>query len=264
LSVAIGTAPAPFFLFRDAVEFPLAGDGFLIDDGVADVVAQAEPNPAAGPRTDKAIHGTRIKRVFPINKFRQQQYIALLWGMESRQVIEAFPMLKISCAHDARRRNGRRQAGRRRILALGAEHTVDPAVFMLRQAHVVNIGFLRAGIRQDNRMIPKAEPLNRTVTFRDAEKRFPVRPLDAGDEIKLPIEFERAGIERCIYAEAFHKIRIGTGIQIVFPIQRDMIPCQDGVFPPRENTVVKIPRFIRLRKEAFLFFFQTVVFLMEH
>ncbi len=144
----------------DGVVAAGAGNNFPVNDRVGDIVAQAEADAAARACLDKVVHWAGIERVFAAYKRGQQADVALLGRAERYQIGQAFPRLEVARARNSRRRDSYRQVSAPRVVALRAEHAVNPAVLMLGQAHVVNVGFLRAAVRQDNRIIPEAEAVH--------------------------------------------------------------------------------------------------------
>lgn len=55
-----------------------AGDDFLVNDGVGDVLAQTKAYAAAGTGVDEIIHGAGVEGVLAVDELWQQVYIPLL------------------------------------------------------------------------------------------------------------------------------------------------------------------------------------------
>ena len=68
----------------------------------------------------------------------------------------------------------------RRILSLRTENTVNPAIFMLNQPHVVHVRVRILRLRHLHGFIPKAEAVDPVRAVRDGKQTFPVHSLDAG------------------------------------------------------------------------------------
>lgn len=91
------------------------------------------------------------------------------------------------------------------VFALGAEHAVDPAVLMLGQAHIVDVGFLRAGIGQHHGIIPEVEAVDACIGLRNGEEGLAVVALDADNEVELAVQVDRAAVECGVDAQALMK-----------------------------------------------------------
>ena len=76
--------------------------------------------------------------------------------------------------HDACFGYGRRQVTRYsvRIKAFATKYTINPAIFVGRQTHVVDICFIRVCVRQLYRIFPEAKIIDAIGTFGDGEERF--------------------------------------------------------------------------------------------
>ena len=66
------------FGLRQGMINPAADDFFLIDDCMLDIITEAKTDPSAASCLDEAIHGTGIKCIFTIDKFRMEHHISLL------------------------------------------------------------------------------------------------------------------------------------------------------------------------------------------
>ena len=53
----------------------------------------------------------------------------------------------------------------------------------------------------------------------------------------FPVEFDSACIEYGVNAETFHQIGICFRIEVVSPLQRGVVCCQNGVFVSFKNTI---------------------------
>ena len=175
---------------------------------MSNVITQAEADAAARTGVDEVIHGAGVEGILAVHEFRKQVHIALLRALQSDQVRQPLPGDKILGADDAggRDRGGQIRVGR--ILAFRAEDTVDPAIFMPGQAHVINVGLFRAGIRQKDGSIPEAEPVHGRIALGHAKEALAVVAFNAGNQIILAIQFDGAGIKHGVDAQTLHEIRI--------------------------------------------------------
>ena len=159
-----------------------------------------------------------------------QDHVALLRRLRF-QIGQPLPRFQILRANDAALRDGRRKIAARglRVFPLGAEQSVNPAVFVPHEPHVIDVDVRIVGLGQDDGIIPKAETIDAACAFGDGEKALAIDPFDAGDEINPPVEFDRAGIEHAVDAQSLHQMRIRLVIQIVTPKDRRMLGGQHGI-----------------------------------
>lgn len=156
------------------------------------------------------------------------------------QVGQALPGLQVLGAHNARRRDRRGQIGIVGVFALGAEHAVDPAVLMLGQAHIVDVGFLRAGIGQHHGIIPEVEAVDACIGLRNGEEGLAVVALDADNEVELAVQVDRAAVECGVDAQALHEIGIGFGIEVISPVHRRKFAGEHGIFVALVDAVIDV------------------------
>lgn len=162
------------FRLADGMVAPPAELPFFLYVRVCNVAAQSQTDAAAGARLDEIILRPGIEGVLAIDELRMQHAIALVGRRRGTQVVEPFPVDQVLGAHDASVRPRSGEIRRSGILALAAEHAVQPAVLMLGDPHVVDVGFLRADIGQLYRMIPEAETVHPAVAFRHRKKGLAV------------------------------------------------------------------------------------------
>ena len=115
---------------------------------------------------------------------------------------------------------------------------------MLGQAHIVDVGLLRAGIRQQNGLFPEVEALHRAVALRYAEKALAVVALDACHKVILAVQLDGTGVEHGVHTQTLHEVGVGFRVQIEPPAQRDALPGQHRVFPAVIDAVVEIGLFV--------------------
>ena len=139
-----------------------------------------------------------------------QDDVALL-GDFDLQVGQALPGFQVPGAGDAALRHGRRciPRGRFGVFALGAEEAVDPAVLVLDQAHVVDVGVGIGGLGHQDRIIPEAKVVDAVRALGDGEEGFAVGAFDARDDKEFSFVQDGAGVEGGVDADALHQKGIG-------------------------------------------------------
>ncbi len=83
------------------------------------------------------------------------------------------------------------------------------------------------------------EAVHTVVALRHCKERLAVRAFYADNQIILAIQADRAGIQRCIDAEALHEMRICLRVHIILPEQRYHLPRHHRIDPAVQNAVVK-------------------------
>ena len=211
---------------------------------MGDVLAQTKAYAAAGTGVDEIIHGAGVEGVLAVDKLRQQIHIALLGAALGDKVRQTLPSLEVFGADDARSSHGSGQVIHAVVLALGAEHAVDPAVLVLGQAHIVDVGLLRAGVRQQDGLFPEVEALHRAVTFCHAKEALAVVALDACHKVILAVQLDGTGVEHGVHAQTLHKVGVVFRVQIESPRKGNALTGQHRVFPPVVDAVVEIGLFV--------------------
>ena len=230
--------------FGDGVVAAGAGDDLLVNDGVGDVLAQTKAYAAAGTGVDEIIHGAGVEGVLAVDKLRQQIHIALLGAALGDKVRQTLPSLEVFGADDACGSHGSGQVIHAVVLALGAEHAVDPAVLVLGQAHIVDVGLLRAGVRQQDGLFPEVEALHRAVALCHAKKALAVVALDARHKVILAVQLDGTGVEHGVHAQTLHKVGVRLRVEIEPPRKGNALTGQHRVFPPVVDAVVEIGLFV--------------------
>ena len=193
-----------------------------------------------------------------------QHAIALVGRRRGTQVVEPFPVDQVLGAHDASVRPRSGEIRRSGILALAAEHAVQPAVLMLGDPHVVDVGFLRADIGQLYRMIPEAETVHPAVAFRHRKKGLAVVSFYPGDDVVFPVPVKRAGVEHRVDAQPLHEIRVAVFVEIVFPEGRHMSAGEHRMHITVDNPVVKGAFFILFPDQLLVFFQDPCLVFLKH
>ncbi len=122
-------------------------------------------------------------------------------------------------------------------MTLSAEKTIDIAVFMSRQAHVVDIGGRHDIIGKGHGAIPETEIVYSIRTLGNGEKRLAVVALHTDYKKIFPVPFHCAGIERCVHSYTLHEIGISGGIEIVTPHRGNHLGRDDRIFISLINSV---------------------------
>ena len=237
--------------FGDGVIAARADDFFFVDDSVCDVVAQAEADAALVAGFNEAVLWAGVERILAVDEFRVQHAVTLLRRLRL-EVRQALPVDEILCADDAGSGECGGEVVYGLILAFAAEHAVDIAVFVLRQTHIVDVRFLGGGVRQDDRVIIKAEALHRVVAARDSEEGLSVIALYAGDEAILAVQLDGAGVHDGVHAETLETQRVRLLVQVEFPERRNVVAGEDRVLVARVNAVIKSGRLVLFCDERFV------------
>ena len=132
------------------------------------------------------------------------------------------------------------QVGVRLVLALGAEHAVDPAVLVLGQPHIVDVGLLGAGVGQLDGLVPEAKAVHRGVALGHRKEALAVVALHPGHQIELAVQLDGAGVEHRVHAQPLHKIGVCGGVKVEPPLQGDVLAGEDRMLPLVVDAVVPV------------------------
>ena len=136
---------------------------------------------------------------------------------------------------------------------------------MLRQTHIIHVGFLRFCVRKDHRVIPEAESLRGPAALRHSEKALAVHAFHTHHQTVFPVQLDRAAVERGIDAEALHHEGIAFRVCVIHPEGRDVLPCQNGVTVTVEDAVVKMfIHGVRTADNPFIGFHQGIKTAADH
>ena len=241
-----------------------ADDFFLINYCMFDIVAETKSDSAAASCFNETIHRACVECIFAVYKFRMKNYISLLRRMKCFQIIKALPCLKVFCSYDTCFCNCCRQIRICFILALGAEYTIDPSIFMFCQTHVIYICFLRAGIRKLYRIIPEMESIDSCIALCYCKERFTVISLYADNQIIFSVQFNSTGVHYCIDSETFLEIGVCLRIQVISPFNRRKFSCQYRILITVINSIVKVCFLIFPCDQFFYFRFFNVILFIQH
>ena len=149
----------------------LIDDLFMIKFCVFDGVGKSPADSAAGSRINESVLRAGVECVFAVDEFRVKHDIALL-RRGGDEVVEPFPVFQVLCPHDSAGGDGGGfitffGGG---VFALGAEQTVNPAVFVPGQTHIVNVGVPFGSFGQKDRFFPETETVHAGNGIRDSEE----------------------------------------------------------------------------------------------
>ena len=134
---------------------------------------------------------------------------------------------------------------------------------MLGKTHIIYIGLLRAGIRQNYRVIPEMETIDSVVTLCHCKERFTVVSLHTDYEIIFSIKLDGSGIHHCVDAETFLEIRICFFIQIVSPVYRCKLSGKYRIFVAVIDSVVPLCFLVFSGNQSVHFFFFNIILFMQ-
>ena len=165
---------------------------------------------------------------------------------ERREVFESLPMHKILGASDTGcSRSSRGVKGFGFIMTLDAEDAVDPAVFMLRQTHVIDVssrGIISIG--HSNGFVPETPSVDTVIGLCDREKRLAVSPLHTRYDSVFAVELDGTGIEYCVHHDTLHEIGIRLFIEVIPPFERCVLRSENRIFILGINPIPAFYRFV--------------------
>ena len=257
-----GVGAFAIFHFRDGVVVAGVDDFFVLHLSMGDVVDQCPADAATAARIDETILRTGVEGVFAIDELRVQHNVALL--RLRLQVGQTIPGLQVLGARNACRSGCRREVARLCVVVtLGTEHTVDPAVLMLRDAHVVDVGGRNDILGHGDGLVPETEIVDTVRRLSHGEERLAVGTFDTHYEAVLSVPLDGSAVERSIHHDALHEVGVVFFAEVIFPLQWCMLCGQNGelpllvdAIPPFQGFVFSRQQLLVVSTQRFYFFFE--------
>ncbi len=259
-----GNSAGAVFGFGDGMILPQTGHAFFSDHCIGDIVCQSKADATTETRFNEAVHRSGVKRILAVHELRQQADVSLLGTLLGHQIRQAFPGVQILGMDDPGSHHRGRQIARIFRTGFRTEYTVDPAVLVLRQTHIIDVGLIRIQIRQHNGLFPEAEVVDAVFAFCHGEKIFPVIALYPNHQTILAVQIDRSGIKHGIDTKTLQEKWICLRVQIIPPVQRHMIPGQHRIFPMHINAIAKRRFLVFVAEQLFLLFLLPQIFRMIH
>ncbi len=180
-----------------------------------------------------------------------QHYVTLL--RLRLQVGQALPCLQVFGAGDTSCCSGCTQvAGLAVVVTLSAEDTINPAILMLCDAHIINIGSRDDVVRHGDRLLPEAEVIHAVRRLGHGKERLAVSTLDTNYQTILALPFDGSRIQRGIHHDTLHQVRVVLFAEIIAPFQRRMFSSKYRILPLVINTIPPLHGFILARQQLFM------------
>ena len=160
----------------------------------SNIIYQGPTDTTATSGIYKTVLRTGIQRILSIHKFRMKNHIPLL--ASCFQIRQTLPSLQILGAGNSCRSGSRGKISRRCriIMTFSTENTINPSVFMSRQAHIINICRRNNVLRHSHGIIPKTEIIYAVRTFSHCEERFTIRSFNTHHQQIFTIPFDSSRI----------------------------------------------------------------------
>ena len=192
------------------------------------VIYQSPADATAAAGVDEAILRTGIESIFPIDELRMEHHVTLL--RLRLQVGQPVPRLEVFSAGNTSSGSGCREiAGLFVIMTLGTEYTVNPAVFMLCDAHVVDVRGRNHVFGHRDWFIPEAEVIDTVRAFGHGKERLTVGALHTAYQQVTAIQFDGSCIQYGVYHDALHQEGVVLFREVVLPLQWRMLSRQYGI-----------------------------------
>ena len=149
------------------------------------------------------------------------------------------------------------------IMTLCTEHTIDIAIFVSSQTHIINIGSRNDVFRHCNRLIPETEIIYTVRTFCYCKETLAVGTLYTDNEQILTIPLDSTGIQSSIHHDSLHKIWITLLVEIISPLQWSVFSCKDRVLILLINTISPLYRFVLAAQQFFMMSTQSFNFVLK-
>ena len=216
------------FHFHDGVIVARVDDFLINDFGMGDIIHQCPADAAAAACVDEAVLGTGIEGILAADKLGVKHHVALL--ALALEVGQAFPGLQVTGAGNAGSSRGSAQVARASvIMTFSAKDAVDPAVFMCREAHVIDVGGGNYIIGHRDGLGPESEVVHAVWALGHSEERLAVGAFNPHNNYIFALPFDGACIERRVHHDALHQVGVVLLVEVIAPLQRSMVGCDDGI-----------------------------------
>ena len=238
-----GVGTLTVFHFHDRVIVARVDDFFINDFGMGDIIHQCPADAAAAACVDEAVLGTGIEGILAADKLGVKHHVALL--ALALEVGQAFPGLEVTGAGNAGSSRGSAQVARASvIMAFSAKDAVDPAVFMSREAHVIDVGGGNHIIGHRDGLGPESEVVHAVWTLGHSEERLAVGAFNPHNKYIFALPFDGACIERRVHHDALHQVGVVLLVEVILPLQGHMLSSDNRVLILLINAVPPLLWFV--------------------
>ena len=237
-------------------------DTLVTHFSMGDILHQCPADATTLTGIDEAILRTGVESVLAIDKLWMQHHVTLL--TEGTQVLQTLPVNEVlGACNTCGSGSCRGVEGLCLIVALYAEHTIDVAVFVLGDTHVIDIGgrgIFSVGHR--NRLVPEAPLVNAVETLSHSEERLAVGALHAAYQQVATVQFDGTGIEHGIHHDALHQIGVVLLVEVIAPLQGSMLGSQDGIHIFLIDTIATLGDLVGAHEQSLMTLAQGLYFLL--
>ena len=144
-------------------------------------------------------------------------------------------------------------------MTLGAENSVDPSVFVLRDSHIVDVCGGNDVFGHRDRLVPEAEAVDAIGTLSHGKERLAVSTLYTTYQQVSAVEFDGSGIQHGIHHDALHQVWVVLFRKIVSPLERCVFCGEDrelvlliDTISPRQRLVLEVEQLFVSFEQLFL------------
>ena len=191
-----------------------------------------------------------------------QYHIALLaLGLQVRKTL---PVDQVLGTGDSSCSSGSAEVARLAIVVtLRTENAVDVTILVGGQAHIIDIGSRHDILRHSDRLIPETEVVDTVRTLSHSEETLAVGSFHTYHEQILAIPLDGTRVERSIHHDALHQVWITLLIEVVTPLQRSMLCCQNRVLVLLVDAVAPLYRFVLAAQQLLMMSTQCLYFVLK-
>ena len=225
-------------------------DLLFLDLSMGDIIYQSPTDTATRTSIDESILWTGIESILAIYKLWMKNHITLLaLGL---QVWKTLPVNQILGTSDCSSSSSSTQvAWLVIIVALCTEHTIDIAILMGGESHIIDIGSWNHILRHGDRFIPETEVIDTVRTLSYSKEALAVGTLHTYNEEILTVPLDGTRVQRSIHHDALHQIWVALLIEVVAPLQWSMFCGEDRILILLIDTIAPLYWFI-LAAQQFL------------
>ena len=180
------------------------------------------------------------------------------------QIGQTIPGLQVFCTGDTCSSSGSRKVARLRvIMTLCTEHTIDPAVLMLSDTHIIDVRGGNHIVGHRDRLFPETEVVDAVGRLCHSEETLTVGSLNTDHQHVFPLPLQSTSIQRSITHDTLHQIGIILFVEVVFPFQRHVSSCYNRVLIFLVDTITPLYGFVLFCQQLLMMSTQGCHFLFK-
>ena len=134
-------------------------------------------------------------------------------------------------------------------MTLSTEYAVNPAILMLRDAHIIDVRGGNHVVGHGDRLLPETEIVDTVGRLGHSKEGLAVGTLDTNHKAVFALPLDGTAVQRGIHHDTLHEIGIVLLTEIVLPLQRGVLGSENRIFPFVVDTIAPLQGFVLARQQ---------------